>query len=296
VLPTDAAAWLSTVLAEHFAEHADEPGERVPLTPAALLAGDAAALRASHRKLVEEGASPQAAATYLAGWFAGGAAEVVGLMLARAGAGLLLDAAHLTYRLNEPAGWPEAVEVDAPRVLVPAGHPWARTSGAVVVADRAAVREGAIAGLVAFGEPMVTACRGLARVSRTGLWDEVADALALVFRHGKDVTQEMLDELVAATSIPGTPWKARPRLGWAHSDVLGRVHIGQKGGCCLYFTCRKQHVEPDRSDWDAAQLAYHERFGHRPGEKHYCSTCRFRDPADVAARRTYWQEVCHTLR
>jgi hypothetical protein len=296
VLPPDAATWLSTVLTAHYRDnaHGDGGSAHVPQTPAGLLANEAAALRGTHRKLVDEGATPQAAATYLVGWFAGAAAEVVGLMLARAGAGLLLDAADLTWRLNEPDGWPEQVEIASPRVLLTADHPWAGTPGAVVAGDREAVRNAAVAALVEFSQPIVDACRGLARVGRTGLWDEVADGLGIIFRHAPDVTQEMLDELLAAVAAPGTPWRARPRLGWAHSEVLGRIHVAQKGGCCLYFTCKKQHAEPvDRSGWDAAELAYHERFAHRPGEKHYCSTCRFRDPADVVARRTYWRELCH---
>lgn len=85
-----------------------------------------------------------------------------------------------------------------------------------------AVVHRAVEALVAAVGPVVDACRGLAKVGRTGLWNEVADALGVTLVHQSLVpsTPERVAELEAALRTPGAPWRARPELGVATSPVL----------------------------------------------------------------------------
>ncbi|MGQ0632278.1 MAG: hypothetical protein ACT4P1_14745 [Sporichthyaceae bacterium] len=300
-LAADLATWCATDLAAFYAEEEaaaaaeehdhdhdhdhDDPAALPLLTLDGLLTDDLAHLRATFAEVCADGSTPQAAATYLAGWFAGGVAQVVGLALVTADAGVLVEPDTVGWRVASE-GWPEVVECSGPRVVVAAGHRWAGGAGVSEVADAAQVRALAVGALVEFARPILDACRKLAKVSRAGLWDEIADYLAsgLVDRLDIEVSPQMLEVLDAALAVPGVPWKARPRLGWADA-AFGPAHVLQKGGCCLSFT------ERTAPELDAELIAddpeFYARFPLETLGKRYCANCKFRDGADADARQVF---------
>ena len=237
-------------------------------------------LAESHRRLVEDGTPPGAAAMYLAGWFAGGLAGSVGRELAVAGVGLLVDAARVRWTVH-PEGWPQSIDLGAP----------AQATGPLED-----VLEPVVAALVVAAEPIVDACHGLAPVGRPGLWNEVGDGLgcALTDEETGTVTPAMLAVLDAAVRSPAARWRARPSLRFARS-TLGPLHVVQKGGCCLAYT-RPHWPDPPPELLGPAERAYRDRFPPRPGERHYCSTCSFRDAADADARQVCWRELVRAER
>lgn len=288
----DLAGWCRGELAALTApESPGEHGPVQPLTRAEILADDAAVLRDAHRRLTGLGVTSQAAATYLSGWFNGGVGRLISLGLATAGAGLLIDPDALVFDVVEEK-WPERIRLREARAVVAPGHRWAGSPGVeVVAADEVLPRT--MAALVEVLTPVVEACRGLARVSRVGLWDQVADGVVcdLAYREGLRVTPLAEEVVEAAVALAGMPWKARPRLVRARSEVLGPMLIAQKGGCCLAFT-NKREPAPE-AELSPAMLAYRQRFGvDRPG-KRYCATCPFRDTAEVVERRVAWAEIRH---
>jgi hypothetical protein len=289
----DPVAWLAEHLAARYDEHAEEledPDAVRVVGIAEVLADDATLLRGIHTGLQHDGTPPAAAALYLADWYAGAIAGALGFCLAVGGAGYVVDPSEVRWHLH-PDGWPMRVELGRPSdVLVAGGHPWGGRHDVVVLsADE--VIERAVAGLVTAVAPVVDACRGLAPVGRAGLWNEVADGLgmALAFQLGVPVADPMVAVLDAAVRVPGVPWKAKPALRWAGS-TLGRIHVAQKGGCCLAYT--RPDVAPEDEDEapDPEHAEYLARFPRRPGEPRYCSTCSFRDEGDCDARQVYWLE------
>ncbi len=288
----DPRTWLEVDLEAHDAyhdeDHAPEPGERRLLTRADLLADDAAALRETHARLRADATTAQAAATYLAGWYAGAAATVVGVGLATARAGFLLDPAAVRWRVV-PEGWPERTLLDAPRVLVAPGHRWAERSGVEVVADPDDLLTRTVSALVAFATPIVHACTQLAKVKPVKLWDEVADGMACALSHRLEpvVTPDMIDVLDRAVRVPGTPWRNRARLELRADPLLGTVHIAQKGGCCLAFTNPRGPLPPIE-ELDEDQRAWRERFPPPETGKRYCGTCTFRPAAECDERQLFW--------
>jgi hypothetical protein len=288
-------------LAEHLAGQYDKWASGAsgsPVSVDGIVANGAEVLAAAHRRLVAAGTPAPAAAIYLAGWFGGALADATGFVLAAAGAGLLVDPGTVRLTLH-PGGWPERVH-PAPRVVVAGDHPWAarppapETGAEVTVVERPEqVVRAAVEALVATATPLVEACRGLARVGRAGLWNEIGDRLgaALAFvQLDLPVTPAMVRILAAATSAPGVPWRARPRLGFAASALLGRVHVVQKGGCCLAYTA------PPPSPEDAGRMDDERGFADLPGTPHYCSTCSFRPAGDCDARQILWLEQEHARR
>lgn len=289
------AEWLATHLASRYDEAADHPSTR-DRAPARwrsiddLVAGEAELLRDLHRLLVADGTPPKAAATYLAGWTGGMLAEAVGFALATAAAGFLLDPAQL--RLHQhPDGWFDRVELGAENVVVGAGHPWAGQEGVATVDGTHEVLAATVRALIDACTPLVEACRSLAPVGRTGLWNEVGDSLGAAVAHQDvvAVSDDMVATLDQAVRAPGAPWGSRPSLRFAHSDLLGRVHIAQKGGCCLAYTGTEVEA-PDPDDVDDDRRAYLERFPRGPDQPRYCTTCSFRAPVDCDARVVFWKE------
>jgi hypothetical protein len=220
-----------------------------------LLADDAAHLRELHGRVMAAGTPAPAAATYLAGWYGGSLAQLVGTGLAVERAGLILDRSTVSFRIH-PDGWPEGVD--------PGPRP-------VTVGCSAADIRRVVEALVECCGPLVSACRSLARVGRVGLWNEIGDklAMALTYQVRTPVTPGMVGVLEAAWSVPGAPWRARPRLAFARSAVLGEVHVAQKGGCCLSYTTPTS------------------------GDPLYCAHCPFRTPEECDAAQVAWLEQEH---
>lgn len=294
----DPVSWLPETLAARRAEW-DEPFVS-PVRSASLaevLAHSGALLAHQHQALVADGVPPKAAATYLAGWFGGGLAESIGVGLAGAGAAFCADADQVRFDLHAE-GWPQEVRPGG-AIVVDASHPWAGRPGVEVVEDPFAVLDRAVRSLVQVATPIIDACRALAPVGRVGLWNEVGDALACVLSYQSFLPADAtaLVVLDAAVSWPGPPWKARPRLGFAASELLGPVAVAQKGGCCLAYTRDRSCDDHHGGDGepDPEQVARDDRFPDHPAQPSYCSTCSFRDPADCDARQVLWRER-HTAR
>lgn len=288
------AGWLAAHLPPLFgseAEAADVRPQAVAMGD--LLADDASMLRSFHAGIVAQGTPPPAAATYLAAWLPGSLARAVGYALATTGAGFAFDAdtaSDLGLHLH-PDGWPVHIELP-PWVVVTAEHPWAGDRHSEVVPTGDALLRRTMRGLVATVSPLIDACHRTARVGIAGLWNEVADALGTSLTHQRRVipTPAMVAVLEAALSVPGVPWKVRPRLGFVDSGV-GRVHVAQKGGCCLAYTADRTDLPTDDdAETDAYRAAYLRRFAPEKGCPRYCSTCSFRDPEDSAARQIFWHE------
>jgi len=290
-------AWLDTHLRARFDDWEEEaeltgPAEVIGITD--LHADDGARLRAAHDRLVVEGTPPPAAATYLADWYAGAIAGAVGYGLATAGAGFLATPtpdAEVQLHLH-PDGWPFRVELPG-HVLVLPDHPWAGDDSSQTVGDVHQLLRRTVHELVEAVRPIIDACHRLARVGAAGLWNEVADSLgkAVAFQHLVPPTPTMLAVLDAAVSLDGVPWKARPRLGFAISPVLGAVHVAQKGGCCLAYTAPEEEPpDPDDPGLAPYHRAYLARFPVDAAAPRYCSTCSFRDSADTDARQVFWHE------
>jgi hypothetical protein len=290
--------WLAVHLDGHLAARFDDgndPDARSALGAgwcglAELLDDDAAVIRSRHARLVANGVPARAAATYLADWDAGIVAGAVGYALATAHAGFCAERTQLRFR-RHPGGWFDRVELGRPEVLVPRGHPWTGQPG-VAVAEVGEVLARTVAALVEAVSPIVEACYRLARVGRTGLWNEVGDALGMALAHRRGrrvpVTPAMVAVLEHAVAVPGAPWRATPKLRFAESS-LGLVHVAQKGGCCLAYT-RPRTQPPDLEELDEDRRAYLERFPVVPEAPPYCATCSFRDTADCDARQVFWME------
>jgi hypothetical protein len=287
-------AWIDTHLGARFDRWEVEAGLSAPAevrSTSDLLLDDAEPLRSIHRKLVDGGAPAPAAASYLADWFAGAVAGAIGYSLAAAGAGLRL-VGDVGFHLH-PDGWPLRLDLPATALVLP-DHPWAGLDGCDLATSVDDLLARTVRELVVATTPLIDALHGMARIGIAGLWNEVGDALgaALAFQHDVTPTPAMVAVLDAAVQVPEAPWRARPRLSFADSAVLGRIHVAQKGGCCLAYT--RQHDGPVPTADDPGLEPYHRaylaRFPVDPDAPRYCSTCSFRDPADTAARQVFWHE------
>ncbi|MFP5321618.1 MAG: hypothetical protein ACLGIC_07190 [Acidimicrobiia bacterium] len=289
----DVATWLGSQLARRFDDWVAAEVRTEVVTLAGALADDAAVLREHHDRLVDGGVPAPAAATYLVEWWAGIVAGAVGEALATTGAGLVVDGIEAPTDIRfhvHPDGWPCRVELPG-RAVVTAGHPWAGTRGTSVLDDRRAVVERAVAGLVAVAAPIVDACHGLARVGRTGLWNEVGDALGTAVAHQQrfTVTPEMVEVLEAAVRAPGAPWRTRPDLVLVEAPA-GTAHVVRKGGCCLAYTEQRPARDADDPSLDDSLRAYLRCFPDDPDGPRYCTTCSFRTLPDTTARQLFWHE------
>lgn len=263
------SAWWRAVTVARRADYADE-GDDAPTgstVTMATLTGDGAALRAAFDRLVAEGDGAQMAAVHLAGWYAGSIGELVGMGLAGARAGLLVEPSTCRWEVH-PDGWVmEAVALG--RVAVTGDHPWAGRHDAVVLADAGAVVAAAVDALVDAVAPIVEAVRRLTAIGRAGLWNEVGDAVGGVL--GYQTFVEPTDDRVAlverAVRHPGAPWRARPEAWSVDDESLGRIHVVRKGGCCLAYM---RSASPDLPE--------------------YCSSCSFRDRDEVTASHVAWHE------
>ncbi len=280
--------WLATHLEARQAGH-DDPAAGPPrwVGAADLLADGAAHLRAEHLRQQEaDGAPPAAVAKWLAAWFAGGVAAASGYVLAAASAALLVPVGAARFRLH-PGGWPERTDPGTVEVAVAAGHPWAGQPGVRVVPDGSAVAALAVGALTPAVEPIVAACRTLARVGTTALWAEVADGFGLAVLHQLDlpVDSAAVDRLQEALRTPGRPWRAVPDLRAAHGPD-GWAYLGRKAGCCLAYRCPPGPAL-DLDALDERLRAWYTRFPLGEGPR-YCSTCSLRDLAGCEERQLFW--------
>jgi hypothetical protein len=268
------SAWLAQHLAGRYDLDGERRGEPDPVQPGwtgLVQLIEAGAIGDVHERLVADGKPPKVASTYLAGWFGAAIAEAIGFALAAGGAGFVPTPASLRVHVHQ-SGWVDAVALGEPHTVVVAGHPWAGQDRVEVVAPGEVLAR-PVHALVEACAPIVDACRSLATVGRAGLWNEIGDALgsSLAYQGSVAPTPAMLSVLDAAVRVPGVPWSTTPSLRFVHSDVLGPVHVAQKGGCCLAYTVDR----PAGDDEDSPR---------------YCATCSFRTPADCDARRLSWLE------
>lgn len=242
-------------------------------------------LRGEHARLTADGTPPAAAAKWLAGWYAGGVAEVVGFGYGTGAFALLPDAPR--FRLH-PGGWPDRADVGT-RVAVARGHAWAGLPDVQVVADDDALAALAVGAVTTAVTPVVEACRLLAKVGRAALWAEVGDGFGLPVLHRLDVPvgEDVVDRLQRAVRTPGRPWRKVPDLRAARVPD-GWAYLGRKGGCCLAYQCPPA-PDPDPALLDDRQRAYLARFPDGAGPR-YCSTCSLRDLAGCEDRQLFWRE------
>jgi hypothetical protein len=284
------AAWVATHLAAFQAAHDDEPGPVAGhrwTSAGELLADGAAPLRREHARLTADGTTPAAAAKWLVGWYAGGIAEAVGFAYATGAAALLPDPAGLRFRVH-PDGWPDRADPAAREVAVAAGHAWAGQPGVRVVADDAALAALVVGALTAAVDPIVRACRTLAKVGTTALWTEVGDGFGLPVLHrpALPVAEEVVRRLQEAVRTPRRPWRQVPDLRAARVPA-GWAYLGRKAGCCLSYQCPDEPA-PDPAEVDERTRAHDERFP--PDGPRYCSTCSLRDLAGCEQRQEFWLE------
>ncbi len=275
----DPAAWVARHLAAHQARF-DAPGATGTwLGLADLLADDAAVLRRAHAGvLAAGGATPAAAAKWLAAWFGGGLVEAVALPLAFAGAGLVVEPAQVRWRVV-PGGWVDRVDLGPATALVPEGHPWAGRPGTSVAADPGGA---ALATAAAALAPLVGALGGLARVGPRALWAEVADGAGSGLLHAPrlPVDARACAALAAALRAPGLPWRRVPELRVA-ATPHGPAYVVRKGGCCLVY----QSTPTPLVAHDAAHADFLAAFG--ADGPAYCSTCSLRTADDCTARQAF---------
>ena len=187
--------------------------------------------------------------------------------IACGGYGFLVDPDCVRWQVHAD-GWVMGVTL-TPHVAVEGDHRWADQPGIEAVADAGTMIRRAVDQLVEACAPIVERSRALARVGRVGLWNEVGDALAgsLSYEVDHDVTEAQVEALRRAGSVAGVPWLAKARLEFVEPASLGRVHLVQRGGCCLAYT--------ERTEINADS---------------YCSTCSLRDADDAFALQLRWIE------
>lgn len=283
--------WLDTHLAAHQAAHdePEAPADHTWVGVDQLLADGAARLHRQHAEVqAEHGAPPAAAAKWLVGWFAGLLADAVGFTLATASAALLVQPGRARFRLDAD-DYPDRVDPGPATVAVAPGHPWAGQPGVAALSDDAALAAAAVAALTRAADPIVEACRGLARVGRNALWAEVADGFGLPVLHqvALPVDAAVAQRLQLAVRTPRRPWRKVPDLRVAQT-ATGWAYLGRKGGCCLSYQCPDE--EPDPAGLTERERTYRERFPRALGEPNYCSTCSLQELNACEQRQAFWLE------
>ena len=295
-VPGSPAEWFETNVRRRSDQFgAYEPDSPRWVTGAELIGDGERSLTALHQQLLDRRAVPPATgATYLAGWFPGLAAEIVGLALATARAGLLVDFDTMRWHTH-PDGWPQRMEIGDVLVVVTADHPWSGHAGVEVVESIETVQRRTVDALVGAVEPLIQVCRHLANVGTNGLWNEVGDGLVMVLTHFDDLVlgDDSLGIVTAASRLPGLPWRAHADLRIVDTPC-GAVCVGQKGGCCLAYkvpvatiTGNDDHHDEELDD---DSRAFRARFPLVPDQLHYCQTCSLRDRDDAEARQIFWFE------
>lgn len=290
----DPSAWTERYVAERradlFETDGDEPTAFTSVTARDVTDVDSPYLRAEFDRLRGLDVPPKPAAMYLAGYYAGAIADFVGFGLVGARAGFLVDLDGSSF-LRHPDGWIDRV---VPRfdTVVPRGHPWDGRSDTTSVGTEADVIDVTVRALVDAVEPILDACRRLTRVGLVGLWNEIGDALGmgLAYQTLIDPDPELHEVLRLATRHPARRWQTDPRLELVDTATVGRISVGQKGGCCLAYTEPSNPIDVASDALDDEARDYYERFPPTPAEPSYCSTCSLRGEADCNDRQVYWHE------
>jgi len=268
-VPGRPVGWLEEHFAAAFPDHqpisgsaADAERPHGLLTCEELTGG---VLRELRDEMVGLGTPAAAAGMYLAGWYGGLTASFVGFALVGSDAGFLLSRNTLRWWVH-PDGYADALEPgDNVTAVVLPGHPWSGRADTVTVVSRAEQAALTTESLVAVVSPLVNALQDLTRTGRVGLWHEVADALggALVYQQTIPVTEDACDLLRGLLSVPGTPWKRRPRIDLVSTDS-GLTCVTHKGGCCLAYTDTSEADHAEDEDHRAFQNAFPDRRTRRP--------------------------------
>lgn len=250
-------------------------GDGAEWIPFGRIAETAALERIEESQRRGAGAPAKVALTTAAGWTAGYVTAALAIGLLRDGALLKLSAATGPMALRDPGGWLCDLRVEDAPLLVAADHPFAGRPGVEVVDDPAADFGTEVARVCG---PWVTALATRSKRSATGLWAMAADAVGTATNtlavaddtRSPDAWIAAAEPLLAAD---GTPWRKEPKL-WTFETPNGLKGVVQhRTSCCLWYRCNPD----DADDPEAARLEIVE-------EPNYCSTCLFRDPADIDAR------------
>lgn len=241
-------------------------------------------------RLRAQGSHPGAAARFVTAWTAGALAEVVGRTLAIADAALVVSGD--TALLRHPGGWSDGVVPHAAGpadVRVAATHPWWGATG--TAAPRTDVVEDAVTALVQQCRPVVEAIAGHVRISASGLWQEVADALVggVLLQPGLRLDEAARARLRAAVGGPERPWPRTPEVAVSEEgpeDGVGDV-VGRRGGCCLAFTTPTAPFDATRIG-DPLLRDWYARFPLEAPGRQYCSSCSLRTTDDAHTRQRFW--------
>lgn len=223
------------------------------------------------------GAPAKVALTTAAGWTAGYVTAALAVGVLRDGVLVRLGADPGAAALRDAGGWlcdlrlgPQAV------VAVAADHPLAGEPGVEVVDDPAAALGAEVARVCG---PWIDAIATRSRRGRNGLWAMAADAIGTATSTvaAADPERPLTEWVAAAQDLlarPGSPWRHQPKLWITGADADGSPRVVQhRSSCCLWYRC-----DPDLADDPPTARAAKEE------EPNYCSTCLFREPADIEAR------------
>lgn len=221
------------------------------------------------------GAPAKVALTTAAGWTAGYVTAALAIGVLRDGVLVRLSEAQSVAAHRDPGGWLCDLRFDDAPLVVAAGHPFATQPGALVVDDLRAAFGAEVARVC---KPWIDALAARSKRSASGLWAMAADAVGTATNTlaAADDTRSPEGWIAAAEPLlaaDGTPWRKQPRL-WTFETASGLKGVVQhRTSCCLWYRCNPD----DADDPEAARLDIAE-------EPNYCSTCLFRDPADIDAR------------
>lgn len=269
---SDAAAWFDERVRSLVSYPTGDGAEWVPLD---RVVEERALEQIEEAQRRGAGAPAKVALTTAAGWTAGYVTAALAAGLLRDGVLLRLSESPGASVLRDAGGWLCDVRVESARLDVPAGHPLAGRPGVRVVDDPVA---GFGAEIERVCGPWIRALAARSRRGANGLWAMAADAIGtatgtIATADPSRSAEAWIAAADAVLAAPGTPWRKQPKL-WVVETASGSTSVVQhRTSCCLWYRC-----DPDDADDPAAAR---EEITEEPN---YCSTCLFREPADIDAR------------
>lgn len=270
--PSAAAAWFDERVRPLVRYATGDDAAWVPpsqvVEPAVLEQIEASQLRGA-------GAPAKVALTTVAGWTAGYLTAALAIGVLRDDVLVRWSGASSAAARRDPGGWLCDLRFDDAPLLVGPGHALAGTDGVEVVDDPAAAFG---AEVVASCAPWIQALAARSQRSANGLWAMAADAVGTATGTiaAADTSRSHDDWIAAVEALlaaPGTPWRKQPAI-WPVTTTNGaRTIVQHRTSCCLWYRC-----DPDLADDPGAVRA------EITEEPNYCSTCLFRDRADIDAR------------